>query len=55
MKIIPKLSQNTPTPLSVPLQLMELEEASDRKSEIWPHWMDVHSHLKDNFKVPFLV
>ena len=28
---------------------MEVEEVSDQKSDIWPHWMAAYAHLKNEF------
>ena len=27
----------------------EVDKGSDQKSDIWPHWMAVHTHLKNEF------
>ena len=28
---------------------MDVDEGSDQKSDIWPHWMAVHAGLKNEF------
>ena len=28
---------------------MEVDEGSDQKSDIWPHWVDTHARLKNEF------
>ena len=47
--------------LSIPLLIKcrEIEEASDKEPDIWPHWMAAHACLKEfNLhiaKIPFLM